>query len=205
MKKLNLTALFLLTIFSVFSQTENKKSDAKGLSVGAIIPEFSALDADSNTFSISDALKQSPVVLVFYRGYWCPVCNEHLGKLQDSLNLIKDAGGRLIAVSPEKPVFLDKMAEKTGAEYTLLYDEDYKIAKAFDVIYKPKKTELVTYNLFLGAKLKKTHSDKTQQLPIPATFIINRNGKIIWRQFNPDYHKRSNVKEILIVLENLEN
>ncbi len=205
MKKTAFSLIFLLSAFYVAGQSYKKVNDAHGLPVGAKTPLFSALDADSNIFVLSDALKEGPVVLIFYRGYWCPVCNKHLGKLQDSLNLIKQAGGRLIAVSPEKPVFLDKMAEKTGAEYTLLYDEGYKIADAFDVTFKPKKTELFTYNVVLGAKLKKTHSDKSERLPIPATFIINTDGTIVWRQFDPDYHNRSNVSDILKVLESLKH
>ncbi|MCF8231979.1 MAG: AhpC/TSA family protein [Bacteroidales bacterium] len=185
------------------AQDYRTAKEAEGLSVGTAAPVFRALDADSNTFSLETALEQGPVVLIFYRGFWCPVCNKHLSKIQDSLKLIEKKGARVIAISPEKPQYLGKMEKKTGAEFTLLYDEGYQIADAYDVTFKPSKTTLITYNTILGAKLKKTHSDESQRLPIPATYVIDQNGTITWRQFNPDYKKRSNVAEILNALEKI--
>lgn len=64
--------------------------------------------------------------------------------------------------------------------------------------------QLFVYNTVLNAKLKKTHSDDSQRLPIPATYIINKDGIIIWRQFDPNYKKRSNVSEILEALQELD-
>ncbi len=191
----------IMAVTTINSQTEKSVKDVHGLSVGETAPKFYAMDADSNQFSLEEALKKDPVVLIFYRGFWCPVCNKHLGSIQDSLKMIEEKGAKVIAISPEKPEYLDKMAVKTGAKFTLLYDEGYKIADAYDVTFKPGAMQLFTYNIGLGAKLKETHSDKSQQLPIPATFIVNQNGKIIWRQFDPDYKKRSSVKEILKALE----
>jgi len=114
--------------------------------------------------------------------------------------LIEQTGAKVIAISPEKPEYLDKMSEKSGATFTLLYDEGYKIADAYDVTFNPTSMQLFTYNVILGGKLKKTHSDDSQRLPIPATYIINEEGIIIWRQFNPDYKSRASVREILDVL-----
>ncbi len=183
------------------SQTEKRVDDAHGIRIGERAPIFTAMDADNNQFSLKDELKNGPVVMIFYRGFWCPVCNKHLGSIQDSLKMIEEAGARVIAVSPEKPEYLDKMANKSGAEFTLLYDEDYKIANAFDVNFKPSAMQLFTYNVVLGGDLKKTHSDNSQLLPIPATYIVNQKGIISWRQFDPDYKKRSSVKDILNALE----
>ncbi len=177
--------------------------DVKGLEIGSIAPVFQATDAHGNIFNLKKTLEEGPVVLIFYRGYWCPVCNKHLGSLQDSLKQIEARGAKVIAVSPEKPEYLNKMANKTGAEFTLLYDEGYKIAKAYDVNFMPDMMNRLTYNIFLGANLKKTHSDDSQRLPIPATYIVNPEGIIIWRQFDPDYHKRSSVRDILDALDKI--
>lgn len=179
--------------------------DVKGLSVGSVAPVFQAADADNATFVLENALKEGPVVLIFYRGFWCPVCNKHLGLLQDSLKMIEAKGARVIAVSPEKPEYLNEMANKTGAEFTLLYDEGYKIAKAYDVNFLPDMMNRLTYNIFLGANLKKTHSDESQRLPIPATYIVSPEGVIIWRQFDPDYHKRSSVRDIINALDKFKS
>ncbi len=197
MKALILLTSFLLISTINYSQSERSVEDAHGLTKGTKAPLFKAVDAENKEFSLESALQKSPVVIIFYRGFWCPICNKHLSTIQDSLRLITDKGVSVVAISPEKPEYLDKMAEKTGAKFTLLYDEGYKISDAYDVTFTPKKSELVIYNTALGAKLKETHSDDSQRLPIPATYIINTNGEIVWRQFDPNYKNRSTVKEIL--------
>jgi len=199
-KSIILSLILTIMTGELISQTEKKVTDAVGLSIGTTAPLFSAIDADSVKFSLNDAIKEGPVVLIFYRGFWCPVCNAHLGSIQDSLKLIEATGANVIAISPEQPEYLDKMAEKTGSKFTLLYDEGYKIAEAYDVDFNPSKMQLFTYNVILGGKLKDTHSDESQRLPIPATYIVNQQGKIIWRQFDHDYKKRSSVKDILYQL-----
>jgi peroxiredoxin len=199
-KKIIFTLIMVFLISGLKSQTEKYIDDVKGLLPGMEAPMFKAIDGDSIEFSLSDAIKKGPVVIIFYRGFWCPVCNKHLELLQDSLRLIKEKGAQVIAISPEKPEYLDKMAEQTGAKFRILYDEGYKIANAYDVTFKPKTMQLFTYNVVLGAKLKDTHSDDSQRLPIPATYIINEDGIIVWRQFDPDYKNRSSVKEILNAL-----
>jgi peroxiredoxin len=201
MKKIMIALLLFFATWGVKSQEVKTVEQANGLKVGHKAPVFSAMDADSNVFQLKEALQNGPVVIIFYRGFWCPVCNKHLGSLQDSLRLIENTGAKVIAISPEKPEYLDVMAEKTGAQFTLLYDEEYRIAKAYDVAYKPTRSQLFTYNVVLGGKLKKTHSDASQQLPIPATFIVNRDGIIVWRQFNRDYKKRASVKDIVDALK----
>ena len=69
--------------------------------------------------------------------------------------------------------------------------------------FQPDSMQRIIYNTALGANLKEAHSDDSQQLPIPATFVIGRDGKIAWRHFDPDYRKRSVVKDIVETLEKL--
>lgn len=205
MKTLLLIISAFIMTHSLPSQTYRSAEDAKGLAVGTSAPLFTALTADSTEFSLKEALKQQPVVLIFYRGFWCPVCNKHLSSIQDSLGLIEEAGAKVIAVSPENPQYLGKMAEKTGAGFTLVYDKDYLIADAYDVTFRPSSKDLFVYNTILNGKLKKTHSDDSQQLPIPATYIIDKNGTIVWRQFDPNYKNRSSVAAILEALSTKTN
>lgn len=205
MKILNLSIITLFFSAAIACGQVNKDvNDAKGLSVGIKAPLIHAIDADSVNFDLNESLKQGPVVIIFYRGFWCPVCNQHLKQIQDSLKLITDKGAIVVAISPEKPEYLEKMEEKTGAKFRLLYDEGYKIANAFDVNFTPKKSELIIYNTLLGANLKETHSDDSQRLPIPATYLISQDGKIAWRQFDPNYKNRSSVKDIIRAIEDLK-
>lgn len=202
----NTLFFFLITIVMlnpIMSQNYRSAKEAQGLEAGADAPMFHAKDMQGNDFSLQEALEQGPVVIIFYRGHWCPVCNKHLKTLQESLGVIQKHNATLIAVSPEQVRLLGKTAEKTGAEFTLLHDENYYIAEAFDVQFRPDSMQRVMYNTALGANLKEAHSDDSQQLPIPATFVIGKDGKIAWRHFDPDYRKRSSVKDIVETLEKL--
>jgi len=174
-----------------------KVIEAKGLNVGDTVKDFSASDINNKSYTLSNSLLKRPVVLIFIRGQWCPFCNKHLSKLQDNLHLIYKKGASVVVVTPEKSEFIAKSIEKTGAEFSILYDEDYKISDAFDVTFKPDGISRFMYNTILGANLKVSHSDDSERLPIPATFIIDRNGKIVWRHFDPDYKKRSQINDIL--------
>jgi peroxiredoxin len=205
-KLLAITIFFFIQIVlhhPLMSQDYRSAKEAKGLERRANAPMFHAKDMEGNDFSLQESLEKGPVVIIFYRGHWCPVCNRHLKTLQDSLNVIQQYGATLVAVSPEQVRLLGKTAEKTGAEFTLLFDENYHIAQAFDVQFRPDSMQRVMYNTTLGANLKEAHSDDSQQLPIPATFLIGKDGKIAWRHFDPDYRKRSSVKDIVEALQKL--
>ena len=131
--------ILLLSFTTVNAQTFKSVEEAEGLKPGNTAPLFEALDADNNTYSLQDALESGPVVLIFYRGFWCSYCNRHLAQVQDSLELIYEMGARVVAISPEKPEYLDKMREETGSEFSLLYDEGYLISDAYDVTFLPKQ------------------------------------------------------------------
>lgn len=171
--------------------------EASGLQVGETVKNFTAVDLHGDTFELAETLQKGPLVLIFYRGHWCPVCNKHLKKLEAGLDKIYARGAQVIAVSPEKSEFLKLTSDKTKVSFRLLFDEGYKISKLFDVYFKPGTLYSLIWNTMLGAKLKEAHSDDSGQLPIPATFIIDKNAKIVWRHFDPDYTKRSTVEDIL--------
>ena len=194
---IHFTVAILCASMNVMAQNTRSAEDANGLPVGVKAPDFQAIDADSVTFLLAEAIKKGPVVMIFYRGQWCPICNKHLAAVQDSLKLITDRGASVVAVSPQKPEYLKKMAGKTGATFRLLYDKGYAISDAYDVTFTPEAWQLIRYNTGLNAKLKESQSDDSQRLPIPATYLINRDGMIVWRHFDPNYKNRSTVKDIL--------
>lgn len=193
--------LFLLntvTITTLMAQESYKKSsEAKGLQAGDTAYLFTAIDQNNKVYDLSESLKKGPVVVVFYRGQWCPVCSKHLSNLQDSLELIYKKGASVVAVSPEKPEYLNKTTKKTGAKFSLVYDEDYKISNGYGATFRPDSATRALYNTLLKADLKNAHSDDSEQLPVPATYIIDQSGKITWVHFNPDYKKRASVVDIV--------
>ena len=200
----NITILFILIVLlsseAIGQQKEKgkeKENSPQGLAVGDTVQNFQAIDADSTLYVFNEMIKKEPVVLIFIRGQWCPVCNRHMSQLQDSLQAVYKKGANVVVISPEKPEYINKTIEKTGAQFTILYDENQKISDAFDVTFEPSGKTKVIYNTVLGAKLKEAHTDDSERLPIPATFIIDTNKVIVWRHFDPNYKNRSTVKEII--------
>lgn len=178
------------------SANETKTIDqVKGKMVGDKIGNFSAKDQFGKTFSLNK--QKEKIILVFIRGQWCPYCNNYVKQLQDLAPELQKKNAKLVIISPEKPEFIEKTIEKTNTKYTVLYDEGYKIAEAFDVLYTPDAKVLNFYNSRLKDDFTKSRSDDSGRLPVSATFILDENKEISWRHFNPDYKERASVQDIL--------
>ena len=191
MKKVFLLLILAGSVNFLFAQ------DApEGLFLNSKAPDFKAKDQHGNDVRLKDLLKKGRVVLVFYQGEWSPYCNKYLQRLEDSLQLIKDKGATIIAVTPEQPESIAKTIEKTKVEYTILYDEELKIMKKYEVEFEVSENALKRYRNG-GIKLDEINGKNGNYLPIPATYIIDKDGYITYRFFNQDYKKRPSVKEIL--------
>ena len=169
----------------------------KGLQVGDHAPLFSVKDQSGKQVNLSDELKQGSVVLVFYRGYWCPYCNQHLKKLEDSLSLIKAKGARLITITPEQEEFVKKTVEKTRASYSIISDRELEIMKKYDVAFSVDEKTVEKYKQY-GIDFTKVNGPANGgNLPVPAVYIINKNGIITYRFFDKNYSQRATVADIL--------
>lgn len=191
MKKPILLFSLLLCMFFVTAQQK-----PEGLFIASKAPDFKTKDQNGNDIRLKDLLKKGKVILVFYRGQWCPYCNRELSRLQDSLQFILDKGASLIAVSPEKPESVVKTVEKTKAAYPVIHDEGLKIMKAYDVAYDLEENILTRYRN-AGLDVEKNNGSNGKALPVPAVFIIDKEGTVIYRFFETDYKKRPSVLELL--------
>lgn len=190
--KLYLT-IFLLAISPLFSFSQLSLS---GLQLNDKAPEISAKDQQGKLITLSAELKKGAVVMVFYRGQWCPYCNRQLKGLQDSLNFIKEKGAGLIAVSPEKPENISKTVEKTKASYLVLFDNGLKIMKDYQVAYAVDSNTVNKYKTY-GIDFHEANGANGAMLPVPTVYIINKQGVIVFKHFDPDYRKRVTVRKIL--------
>lgn len=187
----------ILMIAVLFQSVMMMAQDApKGLNVDDNAPGFVAKDQDGKTVSLEKQLKKGPVVLIFYRGQWCPYCNKQLKRLEDSLSLITAKGASLIAVTPEKQENIKKTIEKTKASYPILFDDGLKIMKSYDVAFAVDANTVEKYKKY-GIDFSEANGNNGANLPVPAVFVINKDGKIVFRHFDPDYTKRASVDEIL--------
>lgn len=169
----------------------------KGLNIGDDAPKLNFTTADNKKATLQSYYKKQPVVIIFYRGYWCPVCNKHLSEFAQKAKQIETAGAKLIAISSESYDNVAKTKEQTGANFTIISDTDGSIRKAFDVNFKVTEEYHAMIQDKLKASIAETNANKQAELPVPATFIIDKSGKIVYKQFNPNYKIRASVQDIL--------
>jgi len=185
----------LLLMCALESQAQEKP---EGLFINSKAPDFKGKDQNGNDIVLKDLRKKGPVVLIFYRGYWCPYGSKELQKLEDSLAVIKEKGAQLVAVTPEKQEGIAKTIEKTKASYPIITDEEMKIMRAYDVAYQVDTKTIDRYKM-ASIDLAANNGQKPDAvyLPVPAVYIIGKDGEIKYRFFEEDYKKQATVKDIL--------
>ena len=193
MKKVCALSLFCLITIISFSQMIVYP---EGLKAGNKAPDFTANDNQGGSINLNKQLEKGELVLLFYRGQWCPYCNKELGQLNDSLSLIKATGASVIAVTPETIDNISKTVEKTKASFPIISDSALSIMKMYKVNYAVDDTTQAKYKKY-GIDFIMANGSNGANLPVPAVYIIGRNGTIKYVFFNPDYRYRSSVKNIL--------
>lgn len=178
------------------SDTDAVKS---ALKAGAKMPSFKLKDATGKTVGSDDLLKQGNLVVVFYRGSWCPFCNLYLRNLQKNLAQIKEAGGNLVAVSVENPDNSLGVAKKNELNFTVLSDPNLSVARKFGIVYQmPKETDELYKSR--GLNVAEHNRMEKAELPLSATYVVNRKGEIVYAFLESDYKKRAAPQTIIETL-----
>ncbi len=176
----------------------------KAIKVGDTLPSFTLPDVKSQKISSVDLLKKGPLVVVFYRGGWCPYCNLQLHDLQKYLPEIKKLGANLVAISPQTPDESLSTAQKDNLSFYVLSDVGSKVGKQFGLIYKLPENLKKLYKEF-GIDLEKSNATKDWELPLASTYVVKPDGKVIYSFLNADYKKRADTEDILKVLKALKS
>ncbi len=174
----------------------------RALGRGETAPDFALPNAQGETIRLSDLLKDSAVILVFYRGHWCPHCSAQLERLQDRLPEIEARGGRLVAVSPQTPDYSLATVEQFGLGFQVLSDPGNEVARRFGIAFRVPEIFRVAYAR-LGVDLPSVNGDDSFELPVPATYVIGRDGRIAFAHVEADYTRRAELSAILGGLQDL--
>lgn len=170
------------------------------LAKGAPAPSFSVRRPDGSVYAFKAGARSAPVVLLFYRGGWCPFCNAHLGQLKAAEATLRQRGYEIMFLSSDRPEILHSSLqddiEKETANYTLLSDSDAVAARAFRVAFRLDDATILKYKGF-GVDLESTQGNRQHILPVPAVFVVDRSGKIAFAHFNPDYKVRLSAEKLL--------
>ena len=171
------------------------------LKVGDRAPSIVLSNARGDTVDVGTLLKRGPVVVAFYRGGWCPFCNLELRAFQRLLPDIEAAGASLVAISPEKPDDSLSTAEKNALTFEVLSDVGQKVGRAFRLVYDFSDELKSAYNGFDLDIPAKNGTVGEWALPISATYIIDRDGLIVYAYTDADYRDRADPIDILAVLK----
>lgn len=177
------------------------------IQIGSKAPDFELPNAEGDLRRLSDMLDRGPVVLSFYRGGWCPYCNDQLYAYQQILPEFQDLGAELVAISPETPQSAQDTAVKQELEYEVLSDEGNVVTRQYDLLWTVPEEKREGFSEWLQGETGKTLAEFNgigeYELPIPATFVIAQDGTVVYVFKDEDYKKRADIDDILAALENL--
>lgn len=175
---------------------------AHALTLGDRAPRFHLPTATGQTLALDDLLTDGPVVLTFYRGAWCPYCNIALRCLQQHHEAITARGARLVAVSPQIPDESLTLTEKHGLAFDVLSDIGSDTAKQYGLAFDLPDDLAAVYDR-LGFDLQRVNGGHPRTLPLPATYVIDRDGVIRWSFVDTDYTTRAEPADILAALDSV--
>ena len=183
------------------AELKARRLAAHALGVGAQSPSFELLDHKGTTVSSGDLLAKGRLVLLFIRGRWCPFCVAQMEAMSAIAGRIADAGASMVGISPqtEKQAFF--MHNQHELAFPLLVDTHHLLARQFGLVYRvPEEQQALYSRTFVN--LPFVNGDGSWELPIPAAFVIDRDGRVIFGAVEEDYRVRAEPGDILAAVEN---
>lgn len=174
-----------------------------GIKVGEKAPNFSLKNPNGKMISLSTMLKKGPVILTFYRGAWCPYCNLQLHQLTESLPQFKKYGATIVAVTPQQPDQTSAQFKADGYPFEVLSDLDYQVIKSYKLYWEVSSELDAAYKHAFGLDVSKFNGKDRRGLPIPGTFVIDKNAVVRAAFADTDYKKRMEPADIMLVLQQI--
>jgi peroxiredoxin len=181
------------------AQLKRERFAANILPVGSKIPAFQLPDHDFKSVSSSDLFARGRLVLFFIRGRWCPFCVGQTEAMNLVLPEIERAGAMLVAISPQTAKQSFFMRDQHKLRFPLLSDAGNNVARQFGLTYRvPPEQQAIYQRAFVN--LPFVNGDESWELPIPATYIFDRDGTVVYVSANEDYAERPEPVDVLSVL-----
>ena len=191
--------------YVVMQQSTQELLDAKiserAAQTGNTLPNFELPDENNNKVTLDEILQGEYLIVSFYRGGWCPYCNMELRALQQLSPEFKNLGADLVAISPETPDNSLTTSEKNELQFKILSDINNEYAKSLNLAFQMPEDLQEVYHSF-GLDVEKHNGNNNYELPMPATYVIDKNKTIIYDFVPEDYTKRLDPKDILEFLQN---
>ncbi|MGB9417469.1 MAG: peroxiredoxin-like family protein [Acidobacteriaceae bacterium] len=172
----------------------------KLLKVGDVAPEFALPDANGKLVRSTDLLALGPLVVCFFRGRWCPYCVTELETWRDLFAALRERGALLVAISPQTVRQNDFTVSQHALRFPLLRDEGAAVAAEFGAAYRVADSMQSYYRSIL-VNIPFINGEPSWRLPVPATFVIGRDGIVLWSQGHADFRVRPEPADVLKALE----
>jgi len=195
---------FMKGVDESIAQAKSFQEGANALALEQIAPSFELPNQHGQSVQLTELLAKGPVVVTFYRGSWCPYCNLQLKALQARLPEIHALGAQLVAISPQVPDGSMSENEISNMDFVVLSDQNVDVAASYGVAWKVPTFLLEHMRVDRGLDLESLNNGNGSILPIPATFVLNSEGKVTWRYVDVDYRTRSEPEDIINALEALQ-
>ncbi len=174
----------------------------QSLQVGDGAPDFTLPNAAGGAITLSEVLREGPVILVFYRGEWCPYCNLQLRSYQQALPTFKAYNATLIAISPQTPDNSLATREQKNLEFPVLSDTGNSVARQYGLTYQVDPRVIDTLG-GLGIDLSAYNGDQAGELPLTSTFVVDKDRVIRWAVVEADFRRRPDPSEVVAALDTL--
>jgi peroxiredoxin len=168
--------------------------DAPG--VGEAMPVFILPDATGQLVNLRELHAEGPVAIMFHRGHWCPYCRMNAHAVARSSEAIAAAGGRVVIVTPERQAYAQQLQADSSAGFPILTDIDngYALSLNLAIWLGPDIIRLLSG---LGNDLPRYHGNDMWMVPIPATFVVGRDGLVKARFIDPDFRTRTELDDLV--------
>ncbi|APW65213.1 MULTISPECIES: peroxiredoxin-like family protein [Arcobacteraceae] len=176
---------------------EEQSISKNALKVGDKAPDMKLPNAVGKEVSLYETLEENDFAVVsFYRGVWCSYCNLELKALQEKNEELISLGAKLLAVSPQSPDASLSTKEKNELAFEVLSDNENVIAKEYGLVFSLAE-ELRPIYLSFNIDIPANNDEDSYELPMPATYVINKNKEIIFSFVNEDYTKRCEPQDVV--------
>jgi peroxiredoxin len=187
---------------ALVGQLDRAETNGRALKRGDAMPSFMLPNAEGRLVMSDELLEHGPLVVNFFRGNWCPFCRRTLEALEGALPAIEAAGGRLVALTPDTGSHLAATKMRQRLSYEILSDVDGAVGLQFGVLFRAPEA----YRNLLsdaGIDLAARHGNAAWFIPIPATYVVDRQGIVRYAFVDIDFTRRAEPVDIVAVLERL--
>jgi len=166
---------------------------------GEIMPPFMLPDETGRLVTLDSLISQGPLVVMFYRGHWCPYCRLNVSAVIKAQDRIAALGGQLVAIMPETQKYTQRFKSDSGAPFPVLTDLDngYALSLNLAIWVGTEIQQLLSY-----LEISNFHGGDDWMLPIPATFVVDRDGLVRARFVDPDFRSRMEIDDLIVAVRN---